>query len=98
MIAFRKGHSITAPSGGYPPGAPGAMPPPGPEAMYVYPRNWQAEAKTASDRSACNRWAIGQTGFDPARPVTNDPQWPRRQADFRRAASACLEARGYTVR
>jgi hypothetical protein len=101
-----------APSGGYvvaapPPDAQAAMqpPPPPPETavqlppgaaagLIVYPKNGQSPAQTAADRAECNRWAANQTGFDPATSSPSDV----RLSDFRRAASACLEAHGYTVR
>jgi hypothetical protein len=61
--------------------------------LFVYPRNGQTEAQLAADRRDCNNWAAAQTGFDPSR--VGDPQ---SQPRFQRAVSACLEARGYTVR
>jgi hypothetical protein len=61
--------------------------------LFVYPRNGQTEAQLAADRRDCNSWAASQTGFDPSRVA--DPQG---QPRFQRALTACLEARGYTVR
>lgn len=73
--------------------APTPLPPPG-DGLIVYPRNGQSPAQMAEDRAECTRWANGQTGFDPATSATNDPRRP----DFERAASACLDAHGYSVK
>jgi hypothetical protein len=70
------------------------IPPAGSDTVFVYPRNGQSEAQTASDRSGCSRWATNQTGYDAGKPNPADP----RRSDFQRASSACLEGRGYTVR
>lgn len=86
-----------------PPAAPPPPPPlasPGPfpaaseDGLIVYPKNGQSAEQMATDRSECTRWAVNQTGYDPARSAPSDP----RRSDFQRAASACLEAHGYTVR
>jgi hypothetical protein len=102
----------TAPSGGYvvapapPQSAVVALPPPPPSAsptplpaasedgLIVYPKAGQSTAQMAADRSECTRWAVNETGYDPARSAPSDP----RRADFQRAAGACLDAHGYTVR
>jgi hypothetical protein len=62
--------------------------------LFVYPKGGQSDAQIAEDRRECSAWASTQTGFDPARSTPSDP----RRADFRRAAGACLEAHGYTVK
>jgi hypothetical protein len=65
------------------PREPAAAPAPDP---IIYPRNAQSPAQTEADRQDCNRWATTQ---------------PRAMADasvFHRAALACMEGRGYTVR
>jgi hypothetical protein len=52
----------------------------------IYPRNGQSAEQTEADRRDCDRWAMTQ---------------PRAMADanvFHRAALACMEGRGYTVR
>jgi outer membrane lipoprotein SlyB len=74
--------------------APPSPPPAGGDRLFIYPRSGQSEAQTARDRSECGRWASQQTGYDSGRA---DPADPRR-SDYRRAISACLEGRGYTVR
>ena len=61
--------------------------------LFVYPRNGQTEAQLTADRRDCNSWAVSQTGSDPSK-VTD----PQSQLRFQRAVTACLEARGYTVR
>lgn len=68
--------------------------------IYVYPRNGQSEAQTAKDRFECHQWAVSQTGFDPSEPGGGVPaeQNAGKRADYRRAISACLEGRQYSVR
>lgn len=68
--------------------------------LYVYPREGQPEERQSNDRYECHRWASGQTGFDPAQPdrVTGGGTLESRRSEYRRAITACLEARGYTVR
>ena len=64
------------------------------EPLYVYPRNGQSEAQTMKDRNECNQWATGQTGYDPAISLMDDQQ----RSNYRRAVSACMDGRGYTVK
>jgi hypothetical protein len=54
--------------------------------VFMYPRNGQSEAQQATDREECQRWAGSQ-----AAGATS-------QDDYRRAMTACAEARGYSVR
>jgi Outer membrane protein beta-barrel domain len=75
------------------PGAPRA------EELRVYPKNGQTQEQQWSDRYECHRWATTQSGFDPTRQVPGAP--PENAAGregYRRALTACLEGRGYTVR
>jgi hypothetical protein len=65
-----------------------------PQSLFVYPREGQTKSEIAADRSDCNEWATGQTGFDPARSNMADTQ---RATDFQRAVRTCLEGKGYTV-
>jgi hypothetical protein len=74
-----------------PPAAPAASLP---QSLFVYPREGQTQNQIVADRSECNDWAIGQTGYDPARPGTASAQ---RAGDFQRAVRTCLEGKGYTV-
>jgi hypothetical protein len=60
-------------------------PPASPDPIF-YPRNKQGAAQTEADRRDCNAWATSQ---------------PQAMADakvFQRAAEACMDGRGYTVR
>ena len=70
------------------------------EDFFMYPREGQDDATQARDRYECHRWAVAQTAFDPTQPGGGVPadQNASRRDDYRRAISACLEARGYTVR
>jgi hypothetical protein len=63
--------------------------------LYVYPRNGQSDAQMSTDRYECHSWAVAQTGFDPTR---GDQNGGGNAADYRRAAIACLDARGYSAR
>lgn len=81
-----------------PPAAP-ASPRPAPpvslpQALFVYLREGQTQSEIVADRSECNEWATGQTGYDPARSNTVGAQ---RAGDFQRAVRTCLEGKGYTV-
>lgn len=62
--------------------------------IFVYPNRGQSDELRESDRYACYLWAVEQTGFDPgaANPELN------KAGAYRRAISACLEGRGYTVK
>ena len=94
-----------------PPGAdqPGTPPPPDAAApgsgapndnTYIYPKNGQSQDQQAADRFECHDWAKNQTGFDPTQPGGGvDPsQNASRRDQYQRAMSACLEARGYSVK
>ena len=63
--------------------------------LYVYPRQCQSDAQTASDRFECHQWAVGQSGFDPSR--SSNPSGTD-ESSYQRAISACLDARGYSAR
>jgi hypothetical protein len=71
---------------------------PGPDRLYIYPRNGQSAEKQASDEYDCHKWAVGQTGFDPVSTTLGSASGPGRQGDYVRAQAACLDARGYTAR
>jgi len=62
-------------------------------AIFVYPNHGQSDEQRDRDRYECYLWAVEQTGFDPS---AVDPQVDE-TADYRRAISACLEGRDYTV-
>jgi len=79
-------------------GAQGAQ---GPGAPYLgimaYPRNGQSEQQQSTDKFQCHTWAKGQAGFDPTSQASANASASARSA-YGRAMSACLDARGYTVR
>jgi hypothetical protein len=62
--------------------------------LFVYPKNGQNEELRDQDRYECHRWAKSQTSYDPSMANQRASLAP----DYRRAISACLEGRGYTVR
>ncbi len=62
--------------------------------LYAYPDKGQSEAQAKRDRYECHLWASDQSGYDPTYP---DQQTAKRD-DYRRAMTACLVGRGYTVR
>lgn len=71
-----------------------------PEELFIYPKQGQSEAQVAADRYECHRWAREQSGFDPTQPPANisESQLAAKRSDYRRAITACLEARGYSVK
>lgn len=70
------------------------------EDFFMYPREGQSEEQQARDRYECHRWSVEETGFDPTQPGAegSSDQLASRRSDYVRAISACLDARGYTVR
>jgi Family of unknown function (DUF6515) len=62
--------------------------------LFVYPKQGQSDEQRDRDRYECYVWAADQTGFDPTAGDTDTSK----AGDYRRALSACLEGRGYTVR
>jgi hypothetical protein len=91
----------------------GAAPPPGAQqpgeppqsgdsqgamSMFVYPKNGQTQQQTDSDRYQCHQWAVGQTGFDPTNTGNPSQASTATPDNYRRAVTACLEARGYSVK
>jgi hypothetical protein len=98
------GHYYAPVEGGYmvvnpPQGAVNQVPPSAPsvEQLFIYPRKGQSEKQQADDRYQCHRWAVDQTGYDPTQPPGGVPSVQKR-ADYQRAMSACLDARGYTAK
>src|SRR5260370_39489821 len=41
--------------------------------IFIYPTKNQSEAQQDKDRYECHNWAVKQTGFDPSRPQTTNP-------------------------
>jgi hypothetical protein len=63
--------------------------------VIAYPAQGQNAEQQARDRYECHGWAVRQSGFDPAT-ATSAP--PSTTADYyRRALTACLAGRGYSV-
>lgn len=62
--------------------------------LFVYPNQGQDPELTSRDRYECHLWAADQSGYDP----TYSGQDAGLAGDYRRAMTACLEGRGYTVR
>jgi hypothetical protein len=65
--------------------------------IIAYPRNGQSEQQQSTDKFQCHNWAKGQAGFDPTSQASSNATAAARSA-YGRAMSACLDARGYTVR
>jgi len=91
-------------TGGYmvvePPKGEVVQAPPLEEKLFIYPRKGQSEKQQSDDRYDCHRWAVDQVHYDPTQPPGSVPeaQANEKRADYRRAMSACLDARGYTVK
>jgi hypothetical protein len=70
------------------------------EELFIYPKSGQSEQQQATDRYECHRWAVGQTGFDPTQPLADASGMiiAEKRAAYQRAMTACLEARGYSVK
>jgi hypothetical protein len=70
------------------------------ERIFIYPRKGQSEELQAKDRYECHRWGVSQTGYDPTQPTSGMPraQLSQMRADYKRAMSACLDGRGYTMK
>jgi hypothetical protein len=79
-------------NGGAPaPGAPSS----GSSELFAYPKNGQNDEQQARDRQECRDWAASQTSGASGAVAAATPQ----SADSNlRAQTACLEARGYSVK
>ncbi len=62
--------------------------------LFVYPNEGQSDEQRDRDRYECYVWSSEQTGYEPG---AGDPNIDN-ASDYRRAISACLEGRGYTVK
>ena len=83
-----------------PPGEPTAAPAPDAlELLHIDPKSGQTPQREWADRYACHGWATSQSGFDPIKQARgpSDDNTPGREA-YLRSMTACLEARGYSVR
>lgn len=80
-----------------------AQPPPAAvrsDSLTITARNGQSEQQQWADRYECHKWAKDQSGFDPT--LTAPSGMTREEINshreqYRRAFSACLEGRGYSV-
>jgi hypothetical protein len=85
-----------------PPGAdqPAAAPQVPSEDFFIYPKNGQTAEQQSADRYECHSWSKGQTGFDPTQSGGGVPasENAAKREEYRRAMTACLEARGYSVK
>jgi len=77
---------------------PGSAPAGAPDDLIIYPRNGQTPEQQAADRYECHSWASHQTGFDATRTQPGTSPATSGVEQYRRALSACLEARGYSVK
>lgn len=85
--------------GSAPPAAqPGASGGQGAMSLFVYPKNGQSEQQTQNDRYQCHEWAVGQTGFDPTNTANQAQSATATPENYKRAVTACLDARGYSVK
>jgi hypothetical protein len=68
--------------------------------LFLYPKNGQTAEQQSVDRYECHSWSKAQTGFDPTQPGGGVPpaQNTEKREQYRRAMTACLEARGYSVK
>lgn len=63
--------------------------------VIAYPARGQNEEQPGWDRYECHRWAVGQSGFDPA--AVGAVSEAGLSERYRRALGACLQGRGYSV-
>jgi hypothetical protein len=68
--------------------------------LFIYPRNGQSKELQAKDRYECHSWTVNQTHYDPTQPAgeMSEAQLNQMRADYNRAMSVCLDARGYTAK
>ena len=45
------------------------------QGVYVYPKAGQSQQQQQTDSGECHGWAVGQSGYDPTRPVAAAPQY-----------------------
>jgi hypothetical protein len=88
---------VEPPAGADQPGAAAQVPA---DDFYVYPKNGQSPEQQSADRYECHRWSKDQTGFDPTQAGGGVPadQATRKHEEYRRALTACLEGRGYSIK
>ena len=89
---------VDPPPGADQPGSPPASA--AAEDVFIYPKNGQTQEQQVADQYECHAWSKNQTGFDPTQPgggVAPNETGARRE-QYQRAMTACLEARGYSVK
>ncbi len=64
--------------------------------LYVYPNEGQSDELQAKDRYACHLWAVSESGVDPT--LEEQDYTNSEKSAYKRAITACLEGRGYTVK
>jgi hypothetical protein len=67
-----------------------------PSELMVYPKSGQSQYQQTTDRYECYRWAVSQLGYDPTSAGGGTVR--RDLTDYDRAQTACLTARGYSVK
>src|SRR5258707_2729153 len=68
--------------------------------LTITSKNGQTQEQQWADRYECHRWAKDQSGFDPTTQPSQDAtpnEVASRRNQYRRAFTACLEGRGYSV-
>jgi hypothetical protein len=83
--------TVAPPAGA--PNQPGAQVP---SELIVYPKGGQSQYQQSVDRYECYRWAVSQLGYDPTSAGGGTVR--RDLTDYNRAQTACLTARGYSVK
>lgn len=63
--------------------------------VIAYPAQGQSADQQGRDRYECHTWAVGQSGFDPS--TSTQAVGSEAVERYRRALSACLGGRGYSV-
>jgi opacity protein-like surface antigen len=91
--------SIMAQSPAPTPSPSGAVPTTAPGGLLITPKNGQTSEQQSADRYECHSWAIKQSGVDPtvAAAGVSPSEQTSRLGSYRRAMSACLDAKGYSV-
>jgi len=98
------GYAIVAPPSGAldPSPAPvtGSIAAPAQDGFYLYPKNGQSPEQQAADRFECHARSGSQTSFDPTQPGggVSAAEYGPKSTQYTRAMTACLDARGYSVK
>jgi hypothetical protein len=67
-----------------------------PSELFAYPKNDQSPYQQSVDKYECYRWAVSQLGYDPTSAGGGTVR--RDLTDYNRAQTACLTARGYSIK